>query len=240
MVVQASIRLRHSGCSSEHVVGGARVLHMSADDHHCVSLFKATSNAQLRDLLERNRHLLEPDGVMEESEDWAVVRCHCPRDGSRILPLIREHECTVIRPMVETDGQEFYTVLAPSRKRVFDLVERLEQEGEVILERMGNVSGSTLDVAVNLGTMTQELTRRQLDILKFSVVSGYYERPRRIHAEQLAMGLGMSRSTFQEHLQKAESVVLKTFVDLVLEHPALDEQATKGRGRPKVRNDMVR
>lgn len=50
-----------------------------------------------------------------------------------------------------------------------------------------------------------KLTSRQLEILETALEMGYFERPRRANATEIASTLDINPSTFQEHLAAAES-----------------------------------
>ncbi|MBC7107264.1 MAG: helix-turn-helix domain-containing protein [Methanomassiliicoccales archaeon] len=52
------------------------------------------------------------------------------------------------------------------------------------------------------------MTMRQIDTLVDAFQSGYFETPAKIDAEEMARHLGVSRSTFTEHLRKAEAKLI--------------------------------
>lgn len=56
------------------------------------------------------------------------------------------------------------------------------------------------------------LTARQLEVLETAYEMGYFERPRRANATEVAAALGISPSTFAEHLSAAQS---KLFADIL-------------------------
>ena len=53
------------------------------------------------------------------------------------------------------------------------------------------------------------LTQRQHECYSLAIQHGYYNEPKSITIQALADILGIARSTYQEHLQTAEAVVLK-------------------------------
>lgn len=57
-----------------------------------------------------------------------------------------------------------------------------------------------------------KLTSRQLEVLETAYEMGYFERPRRTNATEIATELDINPSTFREHLVAAES---KIFEDLL-------------------------
>lgn len=58
------------------------------------------------------------------------------------------------------------------------------------------------------GSIVAGLTGKQIDALAKAYQMGYFETPARIDADAMAKRVGLSRSTFAEHLRKAESKVL--------------------------------
>ncbi len=53
------------------------------------------------------------------------------------------------------------------------------------------------------------LTQRQFECFELAGKHGFYEQPKRITIQGLAEVLGIARSTYQEHLNSAEQVVLE-------------------------------
>lgn len=58
------------------------------------------------------------------------------------------------------------------------------------------------------------LTDRQFEVLRESFERGYFERPREANATEVAAALGISPSTFAEHLQAAERKVLRDVLEV--------------------------
>jgi O-6-methylguanine DNA methyltransferase len=56
------------------------------------------------------------------------------------------------------------------------------------------------------------VTRRQWQVLRAAVRSGYYEVPRRTTVARIAQDLGLGRSTVEEHLRAAESAIVRAAV----------------------------
>lgn len=58
-----------------------------------------------------------------------------------------------------------------------------------------------------------KLTERQLEALRTAYEAGYFERPRRTNATEVAEKLGISRSTFAEHLAAAQRKLFEDVLD---------------------------
>lgn len=69
---------------------------------------------------------------------------------------------------------------------------------------VGDGSRDGVRVLVDRG----KLTARQLEVLETAHGMGYFERPRRSNATEIAAELGINPSTFREHLAAAEAKIL--------------------------------
>lgn len=65
------------------------------------------------------------------------------------------------------------------------------------------------DILEEGDTLADVLTHRQHECYALAIQHGYYNEPKAITIQALADILGIARSTYQEHLQTAETVVLK-------------------------------
>lgn len=209
--------------------------HLSGDHKHGLSVLHGESDEQVDEIL----RALDGDAVsrpvvIERAPRVAVVRC-CIQEGG-VFAALEAHNMTVVWPAIYRDGVEIYTVLALSRTRLDALLERLREIGDVQLERVADVSPDALKVSVSLADLTSGLTQRQLDILRRAIDQGYYNSPRRVQLEALARSFGISRSTLDEHLRKAERTLLHAFGEVLSADPAYASSATRGPGRPAKRH----
>lgn len=56
------------------------------------------------------------------------------------------------------------------------------------------------------------LSERQADLVQAALDAGYYDLPRRVVLKELARDLGIARSTIGEHLQRAESALVRQYM----------------------------
>lgn len=66
---------------------------------------------------------------------------------------------------------------------------------------------------VNRSRATEPLTERQRAVLEAAYEAGYYERPRRTTGDELAESMGITRSTFHQHLKVATRKLLGEVLD---------------------------
>ncbi len=80
-----------------------------------------------------------------------------------------------------------------------------------------------------LRTGGERLTDRQREVVLAAYASGYYEIPRESSSEELADRLGLEKSTFLEHLRRAERNLVVRFAEREGEEGELDDARLKRR-----------
>lgn len=234
MLVEARVRFRHRGCYSETLPPGVQVVHLSGDGGRCLCTINGPSTADLDKVVEAlSPWLDEPLDVIERGTRSIVLRCNCPSRG--LTTRIVNWGANVLWPVVHRDGLEWWHLVAPSREVMSSVLDKLRELGDVHVEKLGNPSADELGVSLPMGELTRELSAKQLDALRLAVTRGYYTSPRCVTLADLAREVGISRSTFQEHLQKAEERIMDRFGGVLAQHPALLAAATRRAGRPRKR-----
>ena len=234
MLVEARVRFRHRGCYSESLPPGVQVVHVSGDAGRCLCTIKGPPGADLDKVVEALAAWVdEPPHVIERGSQSVVLRCHCPSRG--LATSISSWGADVLWPVVHADGLEWWHLVAPSPDVMSLVLDRLRGLGDVHVEKLGRPTADEVGVSLPIGELTRELSARQLSALRLAVERGYYASPRRATLAQLARERGIARSTFQEHLQKAEERVMERFGGVLAQHPALLAAATRRAGRPRRR-----
>lgn len=232
MVVEARLRLRHRGCFTQRLAGSAQGAQLASDRDGDVIVLHGADARQLDALvadLSRERH--RPLEILSRTPASVVVRARAPTHA--LGAHIAAAGCTVVWPALFAGGEESYTLLAPSRERLDALVHALAAYAEVAIERVGEAHPSQLFVSVPVTDITTSLTERQLVVLQRAIAEGYYDSPRRTSTEALASTFGVTRSTLEEHLRKAERRVLEGFASVLLAQPVLASAAARRPGRPR-------
>jgi len=229
MPVEARIRVHHRGCLSERTHDGSTITQIGAPGHSSIFLVTGEApeklDASMRDLEGR----LSGYTLLCRSPLVAMARGGCPPSG--VEEAIQSYGCSILFPALFSDGREFYRVLAPTRERLKQLLERLVEFGGANLEALTDVGPEALQIQVDLGEVAGQLTKRQLAVLSTAVEAGYYESPRRTSTDRLASSFGLARTTFEEHLRKAEAKVLRSVMTVLGSHPVLAQVARSGGGR---------
>ena len=110
---------------------------------------------------------------------------------------------------VSSDGVEL-RVGVPSERGVREVVEDLESRfGSVNIRMYRDGNGEDIEDGFErtLSFDADRLTKKQRQALRAAYYSGYFEQPKANSAEEVSDSLGVSRSTFLQHLRSAQRKV---------------------------------
>ncbi|SDQ28478.1 helix-turn-helix domain-containing protein [Natronobacterium texcoconense] len=136
------------------------------------------------------------------------------RDLGRGCPceVVEGFDCPVVD--VRAKGSSLYiTFHAPDMQGLQAIIGELQQQCETIdvqrlLQSQQDHSEQNL-VFVDRST----LTARQLEVLETAHRMGYFEHPKRANAGEVADELGITSTTFTEHLAAAQTKILDAILD---------------------------
>ncbi|WP_120246499.1 helix-turn-helix domain-containing protein [Halopiger aswanensis] len=169
--------------------------------------------------------------VLHESIDddglQVVTRaCLCSLEGS-ILERFEEHDCLYQPPTIHRQGWEHYTVIAFDEADVRALLRDLEGDRDIELLSKTAVTEQAIphSMLAPVDQLFEGLTDRQLAALQLALEHGYYEQPRGTSLRELASQTSIARSTYEEHLRKAENKLMAnagTYLRLVTSRTGTD------------------
>lgn len=137
--------------------------------------------------------------------------CGCANIRYRVSPVIEKHNCLEIQPMIYNKGWEWRRVIAFSQRDIKALFKELDVFCKIeIISRQTVEVGSIRDAfLISTADLLGGLTKKQIQALVQALESGYYSVPKKTTAKEIANRIGLPRTTFEEHLRKAESKVLQ-------------------------------
>jgi predicted DNA binding protein len=151
-----------------------------------------------------------------------LLECTCGRHRS-MWNVFDEHQCLDSPPAVFRDGWAYHRFLSFDPERTRTLFKDLRRLGPTVLLQKRELPLHVLPSSIWAGSLFGDLTGRQVDAILRAYRSGYYSTPRSVTTEDIAHGLGLSRSTYEEHLRKAENRLINALV------PFLELYATADR-----------
>lgn len=142
-------------------------------------------------------------------------------------------------PAVYQDGWGYFRVLSFEEERTRDLFRALNKLGSAELIRKREIPLNFLPTSVWVNSLFADLTSKQADALLKAHRYGYYSSPREVTTESIARSLGVSRSTYEEHLRKAENRIMDSLIPYLQLYASAEKrpQPVIGKG-PPTRKDI--
>jgi len=167
-------------------------------------------------------------GIVEESSDCGNVHlitktCSCTAENS-VGKVIDSFDLLEVSPSVYEKGWEYYRVIAFRHKDVKELLDEFEKRGfaHQILRKVPFNGFLASSLTLTADALFSDLTRKQIDALLTAYNYGYYKLPRTYDVKAIARSKRIPRTTFQEHLKKAENklvVSLAPYIQLFRQLP---------------------
>jgi predicted DNA binding protein len=164
------------------------------------------------------------DGLLEEIDRLGTVlhrsvdesglhvvtqSCLCSLEDS-IIERFEEFNCLYQPPTIHRQGWEHYSVIAFDERDVRALLNDLEADRNVEVLSKTAITEQEIphSMLAPVDQLFDDVTERQLAALRLALESGYYEQPRKTSLRELAEQTAVARSTYEEHLRKAENKLL--------------------------------
>lgn len=236
---QTSFRLRHEcpyrDLSEQYPDLTIREWYLS----DCQVLEISSTNSPTDDLL---ADLEEIGTLLHKSVDESGIHvvmqsCLCSLEDS-IIERFEEHNCLYQPPTVHRQGWEHYTVIAFDEADIRSLYDALKDDRHIeVLSKTGLEEGQLPhSMLAPVDQLFDGLTDRQLGALRVALDNGYYNQPRGASVSDLAAQTAVARSTYEEHLRKAENKLITNagrFVRLLMGSDAGDALGVD-RSSPKI------
>ncbi|MEF8827380.1 MAG: bacterio-opsin activator domain-containing protein, partial [Halapricum sp.] len=147
----------------------------------------------------------------------------CDHDDGGLFRLDLADECVestlvdhggVVTGQTVEDDQGRLTVEFPQRADVRSLVESVTEahDGIDLLARREHERPARTEQEVR-SQLEEELTDRQLEAIRTAYVGGFFEWPRENTGEEIAELMGVSQTTFLQHLRTAQRKTLSLLLD---------------------------
>lgn len=140
-----------------------------------------------------------------------LLNCTCGKYAS-IWNVVERHECMEAPPAVYREGWGYFRILSLDDGRTRALFQDMHRRGPTELIRKRELPLNSLPTNIWVHGLFSDLTSKQREAMLQAHRYGYYASPRQIKTENIAKGLGLSRSTYEEHLRKAENRILTALV----------------------------
>lgn len=160
-------------------------------------------------------------GIVEESSDQQNVHlitkpCSCGSEESA-SKYIDEFNVLEVSPVVYEEGWEYYRLIIFRHEDLSRLMQVLKEKGFVfdILRKVPFDGFIASSLTLTADALFSHLTEKQMDAVLTAYKHGYYRLPRKTDVQTIASKRRVPRTTFQEHLKKAENKLVVSLVPYI-------------------------
>ncbi|MGY5853463.1 MAG: helix-turn-helix domain-containing protein [Candidatus Thorarchaeota archaeon] len=119
-----------------------------------------------------------------------------------------------IGPVMYNGGWQYHKVVVLCHEDINRLLEVLQERSFVpwILRKVPFKGFTTSSMTLTTDAIFSELTDKQSDALLTAYANGYYKMPREANLQTISVKIGIPRTTYQEHLKKAENKIISALI----------------------------
>jgi predicted DNA binding protein len=210
-VIDAKIRVKHE-CSMCHLSESFPEVRMAVwcNGHMDALQITAGEPSDLTSVLQEIQKRSMTEEILRERLSAMTIIRECACDGEYIPGVIQKSGCWSIGPSTYEGGYEVHRLIAPSRNRLRECIATLRLTGkvEVLSLRPRETAETFKDLGILPIPVLEGLTEKQIAVLISAHESGIYDIPARAKMDDVAKKMGMSRSTYGEHLRKAMNTLM--------------------------------
>ncbi|MFA5311815.1 MAG: helix-turn-helix domain-containing protein [Methanomassiliicoccales archaeon] len=210
-VIDAKVRIRHecSMCRLSELFPDARMAVWCNGNMDAIHI-SAERPADLDSILDSVQKRSVTEEILRERCSAMTVVRECACDGEYVPGIIQRSGCWSIGPSTYEGGYEEHRLIAPSKNRLRECVSSLRLYGKVELSsiKTRETDETFKDLGILPVPVLEGLTERQIEVLISAHECGIFAIPARAKMDEVAKKLGMSRSTYGEHLRKAVNTLM--------------------------------
>ena len=151
--------------------------------------------------------------VVHKNPSNAIFRVLMAPQQKTVTKVVLDHNAVFLTPIPISNALERWNILLPEEERKSSLFSELATVGVIEARRIKRVDIPGI-FATQPGVL-DDLSPRQIEVLKTAFEGGYFEYPRTMSSRELARRIGIAQATVLEHLRKAQASVLqRAFQDL--------------------------
>jgi hypothetical protein len=160
-------------------------------------------------------------GIIGKSSDRDKVHlvmktCYCSVENS-VTRNIDACNLLHVAPVIYEQGWEYFRVIAFKHEDLEELLQRLDEKGFEfeILRKVPFDGFIASSLTLTADALFSDLTAKQIGALLTAYKNGYYRLPRKADVTEIAFKERVPRTTFQEHLKKAENKLVAALVPYI-------------------------
>ncbi|MGC8563009.1 MAG: helix-turn-helix domain-containing protein [Thermoplasmata archaeon] len=158
-----------------------------------------------------NIHSFVVTADSSENHASTAISCRCNVSNSTIR-LAESMNLLWEAPAIYKDGKERLRLIAFSDQAIKEFFKKASANGEAHIIRKKKIEPDSLrDVySISLKDLIGSLSVKQAKYLREAIGRGMFSSPKRIKIEELARAHGITKSTMQEHVNKATNKLIQS------------------------------
>ncbi|MBU6996371.1 MAG: helix-turn-helix domain-containing protein [Theionarchaea archaeon] len=220
-MIEASFQIKPERCWAQKLSQEFPDITMTVFSIHQekgLSRWECEDSLQLRAALEKARadDTLVSLDIFSQNQNEIVVQsvCRC-ENRYKVHDILSRGGCYYLlpNPIVTCKGAKHYRILAPDADKLRNVVEMLQNIGEVKITAVHPLEHVDDSFFINVVELKGLLSEKQLRTLKRAYLRGYFEIPKRARIKDLADELGLSPATVYEQLAEGENRIIASIID---------------------------
>jgi predicted DNA binding protein len=172
--------------------------------------------------------------IVEESSDQHKVHiimktCACYTIENSVSKHIDNCTLLHVSPIVYEGGWEYYRIIAFRHKDLEKFCRNLKERGFIfdVLRKIPFDGLIASSLTLTADSLFSDLTEKQMSALLAAFNYGYYKLPRKADVSTIAAKKKVPRTTFQEHLKKAENKLIASLIPYIMLYRQTSEEKRK-------------
>ncbi|MDD1746161.1 MAG: helix-turn-helix domain-containing protein [Methanomassiliicoccales archaeon] len=180
--------------------------------------FHSKDEEELRRIGEEAEALIAASAPIKESHTLRFLSTICDCGSENVSTLLQDEHCWYVQPVIFEAGRAHYKVISPDRESARKALGKIASKGyqvDLISIRDFDFCTFASEMFISPSNILTGVTPRQLSALADAYSEGYFDEPARVDMNVLARRAKISRSTYSEHLRKAEAKLLSNLAPLI-------------------------
>jgi predicted DNA binding protein len=241
-VIDAKIRVRVNStmCRISRDYPDARMLLWCNGNHDVIQVSSGDPDS-LDSVMVSLKEIGEVSELAKEKGSAVTMFRECACDGIGSYDIVEDNGCLPIGGKTFVDGWEEIRVFAPSQAALRTAISQLKMHGgevEVASMKTRNESVALRDMGIAPVPFFGGLTEKQIEVVVSAYENGLLSVPAKSKMDQVAKKVGLSRSTYGEHLRKAMFTLVENSYPVLklysssYTNPSAEIRDTDGPGSP--------
>ena len=188
------------------------------NDHHDIMEIILQRQEQYHQIREDFTKVVEIVDEIHNGGNTHIITRMCDCAGpNTVSSYLSDPSILLIPPIAYENGWEYFRLIAFRHDKARNFLARLRENGFniEILRKMPFDGYIASSLALTTDALFSGLTEKQMDALLTAFAQGYFRYPRGSDLQTIASKEKISRTTFLEHLKKAENKIITALIPFI-------------------------